>query len=347
MPADTMAVRVEEQLDLKALGTFLETRGLASKELALEQFPGGHSNLTYLLRSASEEYVLRRPPLGPVAPKAHDMIREARFLATVNPVFPPAPRPILVCEDSSVIGAPFYLMERRRGLIVRRENPPEIGDDLPIRRRVGNALLDTLVQLHAVDVTKAPVSALGKPDGFLDRQLSGWFGRWQRARTRELPMMDRLMEWLGSRKPAPIQPTLLHNDYKLDNVMLDHSDPSRVVAVLDWEMSALGDPRIDLGILLCYWPEAGDPLGRRDPISPVTAMPGWPCRADLIDRYAATTDRDVSGIRYFEVFAIFKVAVVLQQIYHRYHLGQTTDERFAAMEGRVLGLVDVARELSS
>lgn len=347
MPADTTAVRAEEQIDLGSLGGFLEARGFPIEEIAVEQFPGGHSNLTYLLTIGRDEYVLRRPPLGPVAPKAHDVVREARVLSAVHPVFPPAPRPVLVCEDTAVIGAPFYLMERRRGLVVRRENPPEIGADRSLRRRVGDALLDTLVQLHAIDVTRAPLSAIGKPEGFLDRQLSGWFGRWQRARTRDLPEMERLIEWLGARAPAPLAPTILHNDYKLDNVMLDRGDPSRVVAVLDWEMSALGDPRIDLGILLCYWPEAADPPARREPISPVTIMPGWPSRAELVERYAATTGRDMSQIRYFEVFAIFKVAVVLQQIYHRYYLGQTTDERFAAMEERVLGLVDVAREMIS
>ena len=347
MSADTSAVRAEEQLDLEALSAYLEREGFArSQRISVEQFPGGHSNLTYLLKlDGAAEYVLRRPPLGPVAPKAHDMIREFRILRAVHPVFPPAPEPALLCEDTAVLGAPFYLMERRRGLIVRRENPPEIGDDQTLRRRVGFALLDTLVELHAIDVSQPPLSAIGKPAGFLERQLGGWFGRWERARTRDLPAMDRLMEWLSFRVPLSSEAALLHNDYKLDNVMLDPADPARIVAVLDWEMSALGDPLVDLGILLCYWPEAGDPPERRESISPVTAMPGWPSRAELIERYADRTGRDVSRIAYYEIFAIFKIAVVLQQIYHRYHLGQTTDPRFAAMEERVLGLVRIAAEL--
>jgi aminoglycoside phosphotransferase (APT) family kinase protein len=319
---------------------------LGGRKISVEQFPGGHSNLTYLLTfDDAAEYVLRRPPLGPVAPKAHDMVREYRLLCAVHPVFAPAPEPALLCEDIAVIGAPFYLMERRRGLVVRRENPPEIGDDFGLRRRIGEALLDTLVRLHAVDASRPPVSGIGKPAGFLERQLSGWFGRWQRSRTRDLPAMDRLMEWLSARLPASTEAALLHNDYKLDNVMLDPADPARVVAVLDWEMSALGDPLVDLGILLCYWPEANDPPERRESISPVTAMPGWPTRAELVERYAARTGRDVSRIDYYQIFAIFKVAVVLQQIYHRYHLGQTSDPRFAAMEERVLGLVQVATEM--
>jgi aminoglycoside phosphotransferase (APT) family kinase protein len=348
MSADTSAVRAEEQLDLQALSAYLEREGFSQgRGIAVEQFPGGHSNLTYLVQfEGGGEYVLRRPPLGPVAPKAHDMVREFRVLRAVHPLFPPAPKPALLCEDLAILGAPFYLMERRRGLVVRRENPPEIGDDQRLRRRIGEALLDTLVDLHAVDVSRPPVSGIGKPAGFLARQLSGWFERWQRSRTRDLPAMDRLMEWLSARLPASGEAALLHNDYKLDNVMLDPADPARVVAVLDWEMSALGDPLVDLGILLCYWPEAGDPPERRESISPVTAMPGWPSRADLVQRYAALTGRDVSRIAYYEIFAIFKIAVVLQQIYHRYHLGQTSDPRFAGMEGRVLGLVQVAAELT-
>src|SRR5439155_7792794 len=192
---------------------------------------------------------------------------------------------------------------------------------------------------------RAPVSEIGRPAGFLERQLHGWFERWQRSRTREVPGMDRLMEWLSARVPVSREAALLHDEYKLDNVMLDPADPSRVVAVLDWEMSALGDPLVDLGILLCYWPQANDPPERRESISPVTAMPGWPSRAEMVERYADGTGRDVSRIAYYEIFAIFKIAVVLQQIYHRYHLGQTSDPRFAGMEERVLGLVQVATEL--
>jgi aminoglycoside phosphotransferase (APT) family kinase protein len=348
MSADTSAVRAEEQLDLDALSSYLDRRGFSrGRKISVEQFPGGHSNLTYLLKLEDGcEYVLRRPPLGPVAPKAHDMAREHRILSAVHPVFPPAPAPALCCEDISILGAPFYLMERRRGMVVRRENPPEIGEDLGLRRRVGEALLDTLVQLHSIDVTRPPIAAIGKPAGFLERQLTGWSERWRRARTGDLPAMDRVMAWLSARLPTPPGAALLHNDYKLDNVMLDRGDPTRIVAVLDWEMSALGDPLIDLGILLCYWPQAGDPPERLESISPVTAMPGWPTRAELVDRYAAKTGRDVSRIVYYEIFALFKVAVVLQQIYHRYWLGQTTDERFAAMEQRVIGLIRMASDLA-
>jgi len=346
MTADTTTVRAEEILDVARLSDYLDREGfLRGRAMSIAQFPGGHSNLTYLVKLGDEEYALRRPPLGPVAPKAHDMVREFHVLRAIHPVFPPAPKPVLLCEDSSVIGAPFFLMERRRGLVVRRENPPEIGEDVGLRRRVGEALIDTLVQLHAVDVSRPPISAIGKPAGFLERQLRGWFERWQRSRTQEVRVMDQLMEWLSARQPASTGAALLHNDYKLDNTMLDPANPARIVAVLDWEMATLGDPLIDLGILLCYWPQVDDPPERQQPISQVTASPGWPTRAELVERYAAATGRDVSRIAYYEIFALFKVAVVLQQIYHRYHIGQTSDSRFAVLEQRVLGLIDVASEL--
>jgi aminoglycoside phosphotransferase (APT) family kinase protein len=344
---ETIAERPDERIDTAALSRYFAERGFhAGEAIAVDQFPGGHSNLTYLIRVGGSEFVLRRPPLGPVAPKAHDMPREFRVLAALNPSFRLAPAPALLCEDADVLGAPFYLMERRRGLVIRRENPPEIGDDLALRRRVGEAFLDTLASLHAVDVTAPPLARIGRPEGFLKRQVTGWFERWQRSRTRDLRAMDELMAWLSARLPESPGPTVVHNDFKLDNAMLDPADPARVAAVLDWEMATVGDPLVDLGILLCYWPEANDPIGRREAISPVTTMPGWPTRAELVARYARATGRDVSKIAYYEVFALFKVAVVLQQIYYRYHVGQTQDERFAAMEERVLALIEIARELA-
>ena len=345
---ETIAERPDERIDTEALARYFSSRGFyPGAPVEVEQFPGGHSNLTYLIRVGEREFVLRRPPLGPVPPKAHDMPREFRVLQALNPVFSLAPAPALLCEDAGVLGASFYLMERRQGLVIRRENPPEIGDDIALRRRVGEAFLDTLVRLHKVDISGPPLASIGRPEGFLARQVKGWFERWQRSRTCESAAMDQLMEWLSARMPESHAATVVHNDFKLDNAMLDPADPARVTAVLDWEMSTLGDPLVDLGILLCYWPEAKDPLGRREAISPVTTMQGWPSRAELVARYAAATGRDVSKIAYYEVFAIFKIAVVLQQIYYRYHVGQTKDERFAAMEGRVLALVEIARELAA
>lgn len=344
---DTAPVRPDEAFDGEALTAYLRGRlDGAEGALEVEQFPGGHSNLTYLLRFGEREFVLRRPPLGPVAPTAHDMGREYRVLSALHPVFPPAPRPFLHCGDPGVLGAPFYVMERRRGLVVRREIPPELGEDPGLRRRISEALVDTLAELHAIDPAAVGLGGLGRPEGFVERQVRGWAERWERAKTRPVPAIDLLARWLAERIPPSPPPTLLHNDYKLDNVMLDRADPGRLVAVLDWEMATVGDPLVDLGILLCYWPEAGDPPIRREAIDSVTALPGWCSRAELLARYTARTGRDVSGIAFYETFALYKVAVVVEQIYARYRRGQTRDERFAAFETRVPDLAAAALEVA-
>jgi aminoglycoside phosphotransferase (APT) family kinase protein len=345
---DTEPIRPGEEIDQGALEAYLRENLPEARdgEVEVRQFPGGHSNLTYLIDCGGREFVLRRPPVGPVAPTAHDMPREYRLLAAIHPVFPLAPRPYLLCEDAGVIGAPFYLMERRRGVVVRREEPPEIGGDPALRRRVGEALVDALVTLHEVDLAAHDLERLGKPAGFLARQVKGWAGRWERARTSEVPAMEQVIAWLGRHLPPDAaRPTLVHNDYKLDNVMLEEGDPARVAAVLDWEMAAVGDPLVDVGIFLCYWPQAGDPEARRDSISPVTTLPGWPTREQIVARYGERTGRDLGAIRYYETFAVFKVAVVLQQIFFRYHCGQTRDARFADFDRRVAGLAEVARGL--
>ena len=348
MSNDTAPVRAGEELDIGSLAAYLGGK-LENLDgpLEVDQFPGGHSNLTYCLRvgrlrAGQREYVLRRPPLGPVPPKAHDMSREFRVLSRVAPRFPPAPRVYVLCEDESVIGAPFFVMERRRGLIVRRDVPRELGVTDSYASRVSEAFIDCLAELHSIDIRRHGLDSLGRPDGFLERQVRGWSGRWDRARTTDLPEMTRLAGWLAARLPKSLPATVVHNDYKLDNLMLDPADPSRVNAVLDWEMTSVGDPLVDLGIVLCYWPEAGDPPMRREAISAVTTQPGWFSRGQLLERYASTTGRDLTGITYYEVFGLYKLAVVLQQIYYRYHVGQTSDSRFADFDQRVRGLAEAA-----
>jgi aminoglycoside phosphotransferase (APT) family kinase protein len=357
---DTAAIRPGEELDFESLYSYLKThlpKSIpefsfdSSVQIEVEQFPGGHSNLTYLVRLGSQEFVLRRPPFGPVAPTAHDMPREYRLLAAIHPVFPLAPRPYLLCEDEAIIGAPFYLMERRRGIVIRRELPEELSSDLVLRRRISEAMVDTLVQLHSIDIYSTGLERIGKPIGFVTRQVRGWSERWQRAKTSEAPEIDSVIQWLNSRIPPEPDPksnsaTVVHNDFKLDNVMLDTADPSRIVAVLDWEMCTVGDPLVDLGILLCYWPQKDDPPARREAISPVTTEAGWMTRAEVVERYAQKTGRDVSNIVFYEVFALFKVAVVLEQIYFRYVRGQTRDERFKDFGQRVRGLARAAYDLT-
>jgi aminoglycoside phosphotransferase (APT) family kinase protein len=338
------AFRPGEEIDAGNLAEYLRGKleGVESG-LRIEQFPGGHSNLTYLIHAGSRQYVLRRPPLGPVAPKAHDMAREYAVLRSMHPVFPPAPKAFLLCDDPSVIGAIFFIMEYRRGIVLRRDIPPDYGSASGFGRRVSQAFVDCLATLHKVDVRRL---FLGKPAGFLERQVRGWADRWERSKTEEIVEMSYLIAWLLARLPESGPPTLVHNDYKLDNLMLDESDPGRVEAVLDWEMTTVGDPLVDLGCTLCYWPQADDPLGRREAISEITTRPGWFTRAQLVDEYARQTGLDVSKAPYYEVFGLFKVAVVLQQIYFRYRRGQTQDERFACFDVRVRGLIDAAAALA-
>lgn len=346
---DTAPIRAGEELDQRALEEWLRRKLTLPAEtpLTIEQFPGGHSNLTYALRCGEVEMVLRRPPRGPVAPTAHDMPREYRLLRAISPWFPLAPRPLLLAEAESPLGVPFYLMERRHGIIIRNEVPEVIAGDRELPRKIGERLIDTLVELHGIDLDQSGLIALGKPAGFVPRQVDGWTRRWERARLDDLPAMDELAGWLPEKLPRdPERPALIHNDYKLDNVMLEAENPERVVALLDWEMATIGDPLIDLGLLLCYWPEANDPEIFASALPRVTTGPGWPKRDELITRYAARSGRPVDEIAWYHIFAIFKLAVIMQQIYFRYRAGQTSDARFADFGTRVAALAEWAASLS-
>jgi aminoglycoside phosphotransferase (APT) family kinase protein len=357
-PLDTAAVRVGEELNLAALADWLRGRIAGAEHgITVEQFPSGHSNLTYLLRMHGDarEYVLRRGPLGPVAPKAHDMAREFRVLRMVHPHFPEAPNAFYLCEDPAVLGAVFFIMERRHGLILRDDLPPEQANIPNYSRRVSESFIDCLVRLHDIDVLKTGLIALGKPEGFLERQVMGWADRWNRAKTDDTPTlkMDRVIRWLVDRRPDSPAPTMVHNDYKLDNVMLglasvDRIEPGcKIEAVLDWEMATVGDPLADLGLTLCYWAWAEAPQLHARGVPPLTSQPGWYTRNQFVQRYAERTGRDVSQIGYYEVLGIFKLAVILQQIYYRFRRGQTQDARFQNFDERVRRLVELANSLAT
>ena len=353
METDARDVRPGEQLDWPQLVAWLRERlpschipGLdASLEPDVAQFPGGHSNLTYLVRFGNIDIVVRRPPFGPVPPTAHDMAREFRWLSAMHSVFPLAPKPYLLCEDTDVIGCVFYAMERRHGVVVRTEEPPALANPAA-RRRLSAAMIDTLADLHAIDVAANGLSGLGKPAGFVERQVRGWSERWHRSQTTTLPEMDALANWLREHLPADPTPAIVHGDFKLDNVMLDPDDVGRIVAVFDWEMSALGDPLVDVGIVLAYWSPTAPP-SQRDALTTVIDRPGYFTKQEIVERYAARSRRDLSGIRFYEIFAVFKIAVVIQQIYFRYVQGQTTDARFASFGARVEFLAQHAASLTA
>jgi aminoglycoside phosphotransferase (APT) family kinase protein len=324
-------VRPGEDLPSAPLAAYLATHleGFAPP-LSIEQFAGGHSNLTYLLKTPGREYVLRRAPLGPVPPKAHDMAREYRVLSALAPVFPKAPGVLHCCTDPAVIGATFYLMERRRGRVYR--DAADVPGD---GRAMSAAVVDTLVELHAIPLDTADLTGLGKPAGFIHRQVTGWTGRWEHARTEPLPRLEAVVEFLNRTIPPEGAATVVHNDYKLDNLLFVADEP-RVEAVLDWEMTTIGDPLIDLGMSLAYW-RVGGAHGTSG-----AGPEGWLTREQFIDRYAAATGRDLRHLAWHETLGLMKIAVILQQIYFRYVRGQTHDERFARFGESVRRLGDLA-----
>jgi aminoglycoside phosphotransferase (APT) family kinase protein len=338
-------VRDGEQLDISRLGTYLAAHlPGAGGPMVIEQFPHGHSNLTYLLRFPDRELVLRRPPFDNRVKSAHDMGREYRILSRLCKVYQPAPCPVLFCEDEDVIGAPFYLMERRRGIILRR-TPTADGLLLPgTVRRLGKSLVDDLARLHALDYQAAGLGDLGKPQGYVERQVTGWSRRYQDARTDDIPALEQVATWLAGNRPGESGAALIHNDYKFDNLVLDPSDLTRIIAVLDWEMATIGDPLMDLGTTLGYWIEPGDEASLRNYLAGPTTLPGSLTRREVVNRYSQTTDRAVGPMLFYYVFGLFKIAAIAQQIYARYVRGATRDPRFAALHGVIAALGRQAAE---
>jgi aminoglycoside phosphotransferase (APT) family kinase protein len=354
LPCETAPVRTGEELNVDSLMDYLRGRieGVEGG-ITIEQFPSGHSNLTYLLRTnkGSHEYVLRRGPLGPVAPKAHDMAREFRLLGMVYPHFPEAPAVFLLCEDPAVLGSVFFVMERRKGIILRDQVPPEVAGLPNYPELISETFIECFARLHAIDVFKTGLVALGKPEGFLARHLQGWAERWHRVITEDMPKasatkMDSVIRWLTDRMPPSPSPTLVHNDYKLDNIMLRVESLPSVAAVLDWEMATVGDPLADVGLALCYWVRAQAALPHGQAVPSLTSQPGWYTRDQFVQRYAQQTGRDLSQVGYYEVLGIFKLAVILQQIYYRFRRGQTSDPRFQNFDERVHVLTEVASTLA-
>jgi aminoglycoside phosphotransferase (APT) family kinase protein len=330
------AVRAGEELDMARLADWLRDRLPGVGELVeVSQFPHGHSNLTYLVRLGAAEYVLRRPPFGNRVKTAHDMGREFRMLAAVAPVFPEAPCPLLCCDDDSVLGAPFYLIERRRGVVLRRNLPPGVVLASELAGRVTGSLVESLVRLHAVDYHAAGLGELGHPEGYTRRQVRGWTERYAAAATDPVPEMDAVARWMAERIPAGRGAAVIHNDYKFDNLLLDPDDPSRIVALLDWEMATVGDPLMDLGSALAYWIEPDDPPELLAAAMGPTFLPGMGTRERFAEEYARRSGRSVDGISFHYCFGLFKVAVIVQQIYARYVRGLTRDPRFAGMNRMV------------
>ena len=330
-------IRKGEELDSKALEAYLkDTISGLSGSIEIHQFPSGFSNLTYLIKVGDTEMVLRRPPVGANIKSAHDMGREHRILTSLRPVFPYCPKPLAYTDDPTVMGCPFYVMERIQGIILRKNLPKGMNLSPAEMRKLSEKLLDVQVELHSIDVKKVGLENLGKPEGFVKRQVDGWSDRYRKAKTPDAPDFENVMTWLAEKMmPDTDKPTLVHNDFKFDNVVLDSKNPLNIVGVLDWEMATYGDPLLDLGNSLAYWVEKGDSAEAQIMRMMPTNVDGALTRKEQIDRYGEKTGREMKGMDFYYCFGLFRLAVILQQIYKRYFEGITLDERFALLIGGV------------
>ncbi len=340
---DTRPIRDGEELNAENLMVFLrEKLALNSKEIEISQFPAGNSNLTYCVKIGETEYVLRRPPFGNTVKSAHDMKREFDVLSKLSVVYKPAPQPLIYSNNAAIIGSEFYLMERRHGLIIRGKSPADLENSTELQKKVCASLIENLATFHALDYKEIGLGDLGKPEGYARRQVEGWTKRYFNAKTDEHAELETAIEWLNENIPLESGATLVHNDYKFDNVMLNPENLTEIVAVLDWEMTTVGDPLMDLGTTLGYWMSADAGVEMlAQPFNPRVLMKNI-SRRELVEMYAEKSGRDVSDILFYYSFGTFKIAVIAQQIYFRYAKGFTRDRRFATFNDFVNALGKIA-----
>lgn len=342
---DTKPVRLGEELNEANLRAYLrENLNVKTDEIEISQFPAGSSNLTYSIKIGAEEYVLRRPPFGNQVKSAHDMSREFDVLSKLSKIYKPAPKPLIYCANETVIGSEFYLMERRRGLIIRGKSPVSLKDSKELQKKVCESYVENLVALHSLDYKKIGLGDFGKPEGFVKRQIEGWTKRYFDAKTDQNAELEKTIEWLGENTPETSGAALIHNDYKFDNVMLNQDNLTEIVAVLDWEMATVGEPLMDLGTTLGYWmsKENGEEMISM-PFNPRVLMENI-SRRELVEIYTRKSGRDVSDILFYYVFGTFKIAVIAQQIYFRFARNFTRDKRFANFNRFVGALGKIARQ---
>jgi len=329
-PIDTAThIRKGEELDIQRLTAYLKTNiPDFSENISIKQFPGGFSNLTYLITAGAEEYVLRKPPFGANIKSAHDMSREFKVLSLLEPVYGKIPKPIVYCEDGTVLGSPFYLMERVKGIILRNKIPKGLELSPNHFKKLSQQTVENLVDLHSLELEESNLISLGKPEGYVTRQVEGWTKRYFKAETDEIKSMNTAAEWMRSHMPSKSQTAFIHNDYKYDNLVLD-ADSLAIKAVLDWEMTTVGDPLMDLGGSLAYWVEANDHPALK--AYNLTWVEGNLTRQEVVEKYAKLRNISVDDVLFYYVFGCFKLGVILQQIYARYKKGYTKDERFAML----------------
>lgn len=345
---DTISVRKGEELNVEVVEELLRKKlpELSNDPMVVEQFSAGSSNLTYLLRVGEWQGVLRRAPLGPVNTGAHDMQREYRVLSAINPVYSLAPKPYFFIEDDSLIGAPFYVMQRLNGVLLGSALPDHSDGSKELYHQISNTMVNSLAKLHEIDYTKTDIVNFTKPQGFLERQVKGWIGRYENVKTDDVPGMERLIKWITDNRPVSQPATLIHYDFHLKNILFDKDDLTQISGVLDWEMSTVGDPLTDLASALALWFEPSDPdfIKSQRGETPITTRPGFMTRREFIETYSKVSGRDVSKMNYYIVFGYFKHIVIMQQMYYRWKKGQTSDERFAKLDEFVRNLTDWALE---
>ena len=326
-------VRQGEELEIRAVEEFLKD-SIKDLEgtLDIAQFPSGFSNLTYMIRVGEREFVLRRPPFGTKAKSAHDMRREYRILSALHPVFPYVPKPFVYTEDTSIMGCPFYVMERIQGIILRKDLPKGMEIRPEAALRLCENLIDLHFELHSIDYKEVGLGNFGRPEGYVKRQVKGWSRRYLTAKTENAPDFERIMEWLDKKMPPEkARPSIIHNDYKLDNLVLDPENPLRIIGILDWEMATIGDPLMDLGSSLAYWVQKDDPEEFQSIRLMPTNIPGALTRKELVARYSEQSGISIDNFDFYFCFGLFRLAVIAQQIYYRYYHGQTKDKRFKTL----------------
>ncbi|MFV2014988.1 MAG: phosphotransferase family protein [Candidatus Heimdallarchaeota archaeon] len=346
---DTIDVRYDERFNYNKLASYLQGKlpGTDNLEkLKVKQFGGGVANLTYLLRYGEVEYVLRRPPLGTVVKSSHDMGREHKVLSVLYKSFNKVPQSYLYCDDISVIGAPFFIMERKQGIVIRKQFPSQFQNRQNAAKEISEALIDTLVDLHNVDYKNLGLEDLGKPEGFIERQIEGWYKRWNRAKIKDSQLMDAVYNWLRENIPENSQFSLVHNDYKLDNVMFNREDPSDIISIFDWDMCTLGDPLSDLGALLTYWTEPSDPVHFKKIAMMPTEEQGFRTRKELVKRYEKQSGLKIDNINFYHTLGLFRLVVIVAQIYIRFVRKQTRDKRFEELGKLIPYIIKAAHEMS-
>jgi aminoglycoside phosphotransferase (APT) family kinase protein len=324
-------IRMGEELDIKKLQSYLcdKVPGF-DNEISVQQFPGGYSNLTYSVKAGVHEYVLRRPPFGANIKSAHDMEREYSVLTKLLAAgFTKVPEVVHLCVDESVMGVKFYLMKRVNGVILRNKLPKDIVMNEDSFRALSKAAIDQLVKLHQIDIHSSGLDSLGKPEGYVQRQVEGWIKRYYNSQTDEISSMNEVAEWMSKNIPTSTHTSFIHNDFKYDNLVLNPTNLSDIIAILDWEMATVGDPLMDLGTTLAYWAEPNDP----DSLKPfnLTWMPGNFTRKEVVEYYQQQSGWPADKIVFYYAFGSFKVAVICQQIYYRFKQGVTKDPRFASL----------------